>query len=78
MARKQTRRSISVCAETYARLKAVNESTGFSMSGMVETALAPTLYPERENQPTTLKQAVEEAGVVPTDPFRPPFEPPHE
>lgn len=43
MAKVQTRRNVSVTAETYARLKAYCEASGISMSGTVEAVLAPVL-----------------------------------
>jgi hypothetical protein len=61
MAKKQTRRSISVSRTTYERLKAFCETNGISMSQFVETRVGDYLG---EQSTTT---------VVPTQPPRPSF-----
>jgi hypothetical protein len=47
MAKKQTRRSISVSRTTYERLKAFCETSGISMSQFVETRVGDFLGAER-------------------------------
>ena len=59
MAKKQTRRSISVSRTTYERLKAFCETNNISMSQLVETRVNDFLG------------AGEVAPVMPTVPFRP-------
>jgi len=46
MAKKQTRRSISVSRTTYERLKSFCETNGISMSQVVETRVADFLGPD--------------------------------
>jgi hypothetical protein len=44
MARKQTRRTVSLCADTYARLREHAEQRQTTMSDVVEKLLAPVLH----------------------------------
>jgi hypothetical protein len=60
MAKKQTRRSISVSRTTYERLKAFCETNGISMSQFVETRVGDFLGEGPRDQGTT--------SIVPTQP----------
>jgi hypothetical protein len=64
MARKQTRKSISIAGPLYTKLKTYCESTGESMSGVVtellETKLgAASPEPTKEDRINSIRQAVE-------------------
>src|SRR4051812_20205648 len=56
MAKKQTRRSISVSRTTYERLKAFCESNNISMSQLVETRVNDFLGEGSAPVPTTIQQ----------------------
>jgi len=61
MAKKQTRRSISVSRATYERLKAYCETNGISMSQFVERRVGAFLgrYPPPEPKPTSSQVEVD-------------------
>ena len=61
MAKKQTRRSISVSRSTYERLKAFCETNGISMSQFVETRVGDFLG-EGAAVPESSGTAVEQIG----------------
>ena len=77
MAKKQTRRSISVSRTTYERLKAFCEANNISMSQLVETrvndflgeggvTVVPSQTPNRPTMPAPVRPAADRAGQVPT------------
>ena len=72
MAKKQTRRSISVSRTTYERLKAFCEANGISMSQLVETRvndfLGEPTQPLRPAMPSPPRIPTVAAPVVPKPP----------
>jgi len=72
MAKKQTRRSISVSRTTYERLKAFCEANGISMSQLVETRvndfLGEPTQPLRPAMPSPPRIPTVSAPVVPKPP----------
>jgi hypothetical protein len=71
MAKKQTRRSISVSRSTYERLKSFCETNGISMSQFVENRVGDFLGEGAAN-PETTGQVVVERAERPALPPRPP------
>jgi hypothetical protein len=69
MAKKQTRRSISVSRMTYERLKAFCEANNVSMSQLVETRVNDFLA--GEPVPTVIPQRVHPAPAAPVRPSSP-------
>jgi hypothetical protein len=65
MAKKQTRRSISVSRDTYNRLKSYCETNGVSMSQFVETRVGDFLgrTPEMGEQPSEPRSEVKDPDV---------------
>src|SRR3954469_13073430 len=64
MAKKQTRRSISVSRTTYERLKAFCETNNVSMSQLVETRVNDFLGPSELGAPGPLAMASAGAGMT--------------
>ena len=65
MAKKQTRRSISVSRTTYERLKAFCETNNISMSQLVETRVNDFLGPsDLAGAPGTMPMATASAGSI--------------
>lgn len=65
MAKKQTRRTVSLNGQTYARLRAHAGARGQSMSDVVEQLVAPVLRstpPPRGDEPTPAVVVVAERG----------------
>ena len=76
MAKKQTRRSISVSRTTYERLKAFCESNNISMSQFVETRVGR--LPREATAPTTVdRRATPRPSIPPTSRRRSPARPAH-
>ncbi len=71
MAKKQTRRSISVSRTTYERLKAFCESNNISMSQFVETRVGDFLG-QSEGTTTVIPAAPRPAQPAPAKPAMPP------
>ena len=71
MAKKQTRRSISVSRTTYERLKAFCESNNISMSQFVETRVGDFLG-QSEGTTTVIPAAPRPAQPAPVKPAMPP------
>ena len=71
MAKKQTRRSISVSRTTYERLKAFCESNNISMSQFVETRVGDFLG-QSEGTTTVIPVAPRPAQPAPVKPAMPP------
>jgi hypothetical protein len=74
MAKKQTRRSISVSRMTYERLKAFCESNNISMSQFVETRVGDFLG-QSDGTTTLIPTAPRPAQPVPAKPAIPPVGP---
>jgi hypothetical protein len=68
MAKKQTRRSISVSRTTYERLKAFCESSGISMSQFVETRVGDFLGEGASGEQTVTATPVTPRPMVPSTP----------
>jgi hypothetical protein len=76
MAKKQTRRSISVSRATYERLKSYCETNGMSMSQFVETRVGDFLgrsirRPQGEERPAQVPSAPPIASAPPAPVIRP-------
>ncbi len=68
MAKKQTRRSISVSRTTYERLKAFCETNNISMSQLVENRVNDYLGGDAPNAPTTPRPSPSPAAPRPMTP----------
>jgi hypothetical protein len=71
MAKKQTRRSISVSRSTYERLKAFCETSGISMSQFVEGRVGDFLGRSARPEPTVTPSAPAAGTGVPSVAARP-------
>ena len=77
MAKKQTRRSISVSRSTYERLKSYCETNGISMSQFVETRvgdfLGRSIRPDQAPRPAQVVPSAPQAGDAArtAEPMRP-------
>jgi hypothetical protein len=67
MAKKQTRRSISVSRSTYERLRAYCETTGMSMSQFVETRVGDFLGRSRSSEAAAPPPSAPAAGESPRE-----------
>ena len=77
MAKKQTRRSISVSKFTYERLKAYCETNGISMSHFVEERVGDFLGRNRPGRPPARPLAVDEGEERDDRPSAPPLSADH-